>query len=55
MTALLAAPAEGREASPIALVLILVLLIATVFLVRSMGKHLRKVPPSFGDEQEKND
>ena len=38
----LAAPAtEGREASPIGLVLILVLLVATVFLVRSMGKRLQ--------------
>ena len=46
----LAAPAtEGREASPIALVLILLLLVAVVLLVRSMGKHLRKVPPTFDD------
>jgi hypothetical protein len=45
---LLAAPAtENREASPIALVLVLVLLVALVFLIRSMNKHLRKVPESF--------
>jgi hypothetical protein len=45
---LLAAPAaENREASPIALVLVLVLLVALVFLIRSMNKHLRKVPGSF--------
>ena len=45
---LLAAPAaENREASPIALVLILVLLVALIFLVRSMNKHLRKVPADF--------
>jgi hypothetical protein len=43
-----AAPAaENREASPIALVLILILLVALIFLVRSMNKHLRKVPSSF--------
>jgi type II secretory pathway component PulC len=45
---LLAAPAaENREASPIALVLILVLLVALIFLVRSMNKHLRRVPTEF--------
>ena len=36
-----------REASPIALVLVLVLLVALIFLIRSMNKHLRKVPTSF--------
>jgi hypothetical protein len=50
----LAAPAtEGREASPIALVLILLLLVAVVLLVRSMTKHLRKVPPTFADRDER--
>ena len=44
---LLAAAAENREASPIALVVILLLLVALVVLVRSMNKHLRKVPDSF--------
>jgi hypothetical protein len=38
---------EFGKASPIGLVVILVLLIATVFLVRSMTKHLRRVPTSF--------
>jgi hypothetical protein len=43
-----AAPAtEDREASPIALVLVLVLLVALVFLIRSMDKHLRKIPADF--------
>jgi FtsH-binding integral membrane protein len=43
-----AAPAtENREASPIALVLVLILLVALIFLIRSMNKHLRKVPASF--------
>ena len=43
-------PEKGEEfgkASPIGLVVILLLLIATVFLVRSMTKHLRRVPASF--------
>jgi hypothetical protein len=47
---LLAAATEDREASPIALVLILGLAIALVLLIRSMNKHLRKVPTSFPDE-----
>jgi hypothetical protein len=46
----LAAPAtQGREASPIALVIILVLLVAVVLLIRSMNRHLRKIPPTFTD------
>ena len=43
---------EFGKASPIGLVVILLLLIATVFLVRSMTKHLRRVPASFDDEPE---
>ncbi|HEY6749318.1 MAG TPA: hypothetical protein VI357_26840 [Mycobacteriales bacterium] len=47
-----AAPAaENREASPIALVLVLVLLVALIFLIRSMNKHLRKVPTSFSEPE----
>jgi hypothetical protein len=38
---------EFGKASPIGLVVILVLLIATGFLIRSMTKHLRRVPASF--------
>ena len=38
---------EFGKASPVGLVVVLLLLIATVFLVRSMTKHLRKVPASF--------
>ena len=41
----------GGEASPIALVLVLILLVALVFLIRSMNKHLRKVPASFTDPE----
>ncbi|WP_214364262.1 hypothetical protein [Pseudonocardia sp. H11422] len=46
-------PGQGEEfgkSSPIALVVIVLLALATVVLVRSMSKHLRKVPASF-DEQ----
>jgi hypothetical protein len=35
------------KASPIGLVVIVALVIATVFLVRSMNKQLKKVPESF--------
>jgi hypothetical protein len=43
-------PAQGPEfggSSPIGLVVTLVLLIALVFLIRSMNVHLRRVPKSF--------
>ena len=45
-------PGKGDEfgkASPVGLVVVLLLLIATAFLVRSMTKHLRRVPASFDD------
>jgi hypothetical protein len=47
------APPQGPEfggSSPVGLVVILALAVALVFLIRSMNKHLRKVPASF-DEQ----
>ena len=43
-------PGKGDEfgkASPIGLVVIVLLFLATILLVRSMNKHLRKVPASF--------
>lgn len=49
---LAAAAAEEREASPIALVVVLCLLVAVVLLIRSMNRHLRKVPPTFADRDE---
>jgi hypothetical protein len=52
-TTLLAAAAENREASPIALVVILLLLVALVFLIRSMNKHLRRVPGSFSRSEQR--
>ena len=54
------APVQGPEfggSSPIGLVVTLFMLIALVFLIRSMNKHLRKVPPSFDppDAEESSD
>jgi hypothetical protein len=43
-------PGKGDEfgkASPVGLVVVILLFLATVLLVRSMNKHLRKVPASF--------
>lgn len=38
---------EFGEASPIALVIVVLLGLALVVLVRSMSKHLKRVPASF--------
>ena len=38
---------QTSQAGPIGLVVILGLLIATVFLIRSMNRRLRRLPPSF--------
>jgi hypothetical protein len=43
-------PGKGEEfgkASPVGLVVLVVLFLATILLIRSMNKHLRKVPASF--------
>lgn len=45
-------PGKGEEfgkASPIGLVVVVLLFLATILLVRSMNKQLRKVPASFDD------
>jgi hypothetical protein len=45
-------PGEGPEfgkASPVALVVILLLGIATVLLIRNMTKRIRRLPASFDD------
>ena len=45
-------PGKGDEfgkASPVGLVVIILLFLATILLVRSMNKHLRKVPASFDE------
>jgi hypothetical protein len=38
---------EFGGSSPIGLVVTLLLLVALIFLIKSMNKHLRKVPKSF--------
>jgi hypothetical protein len=40
-------PEDVGKAGPIGLLLIVVLLIVTAFLVKSMGRHLKRVPGSF--------
>ncbi len=42
----LAGPNSG-QAGPLALLVILLLGVATALLIRSMNRHLRKVPPTF--------
>lgn len=40
-------PEDVGKAGPLGLLLIVLLLIAVALLVRSMSKHLKKIPPSF--------
>src|SRR3954447_14617424 len=40
-------PEDVGKAGPLGLLLIVVLLIAVVLLVRSMSKHLKRIPASF--------
>lgn len=46
---------EFGKANPIGLLVIIVLLIATFLLMRSMNKQLRKLPESFDTEQPEAD
>ncbi|TNC29608.1 hypothetical protein [Amycolatopsis alkalitolerans] len=39
------------KSSPVGFLLLLVFLIAVVFLVRSMTKHLKRVPKTFDEEE----
>lgn len=46
---------QGQEfgsSGPVALILIIALFVAVAFLIRSMTKHLKKVPASFEPEKE---
>jgi hypothetical protein len=38
---------EFGKASPLGLVIVLLLLVGTALLIRSMNKHLRRLPPTF--------
>ena len=40
-------PEDVGKSGPLGLLLTLLLLIAVVFLVRSMSRHLKRIPPSF--------
>jgi hypothetical protein len=44
---------EFGEASPLGLLVIILLGVAMVFLIRSMTKHLKRVPASFDPPEEK--
>jgi hypothetical protein len=46
---------EFGEASPLGLVVVILLGIALIFLIRSMTKHLRRVPASFEPPEEPGD
>lgn len=43
------------KSSPVGLVLLILFFIAVALLVRSMNKHLRRVPESFDPPQERRD
>ena len=45
------APEDVGKAGPLGLLLTLLLLIAVLLLVRSMTRHLKRVPPSFDDDR----
>jgi hypothetical protein len=40
---------EGSVAGPLSLLIIVLLAIGTVLLIRSMNKHLKRIPESFSD------
>lgn len=46
---------EFGKASPLGLVIILVLLAGTVLLIRSMNKHIKKLPADFSREHPEPD
>jgi hypothetical protein len=46
-------PGQGEEfgkASPVGLVVVVLLLLATIVLIRSMTKRIRRLPASFDDD-----
>ena len=42
-------PEDVGKSGPFGLLLTVLLLIAVIFLVRSMSKHLKRIPPSFDE------
>ncbi len=51
--AVLAAPDRAAPTGPLGLFIIVLLGIATVLLIRSMNKHLRRIPPTFDPPEER--
>jgi hypothetical protein len=47
--------ADFGKSSPVGLLVLLLFFIAVAFLVRSMTKHLKRVPASFDEPEEKPD
>ena len=45
---------EFGEASPLGLLVVILLGVAMVFLIRSMTKHLKRVPASFDPPEEEH-
>ncbi len=45
--------ADFGKAAPVGLVVLLLFFLAVALLVRSMNKHLRRVPKSFDDDDDK--
>ena len=45
------APEDVGKSGPLGLLLTVVLLIAVFLLVRSMSKHLKRIPPSFDEDE----
>ncbi|WP_405183402.1 hypothetical protein OG225_28910 [Nocardia sp. NBC_01377] len=46
---------EFGKASPLGLAIVLILLVGTVLLVRSMNRHLKNLPPTFEPEHPEPD
>jgi hypothetical protein len=46
---------NGSVAGPLSLLIIVLLAIGTVLLIRSMNKHLKRVPQSFPEQADRGD
>lgn len=46
---------EFGKASPLGLLIVIILLISVIILVRSMNTHLKRVPRSFDSDNDDND
>lgn len=54
-TGVLLAGGDSGRASPIGLFVILALCVAVYFLWKSLNRHLKRVPDSFGGDAERSD